>query len=96
MMQLHNLLTTKESKKKEGLSKSGSTGQANGRKLVKKGKSMPVDGGENLVKEIQAMIISQEMIRKNRAKLAKVGGHHAHRFLADPKLNQHKIIGEKF
>ncbi len=52
MMQLHNLLTTKESKKKEGLNKSGSTGQANGRKLVKKGKSMPVDGGENLVKEI--------------------------------------------
>lgn len=87
-MQLHNLLTTKESKKKEGLNKSSSsTGQANGRKLVKKGKSMPVDGGENLVKEIQAMIISQEMIRKNRAKLAKVGGHHAHRFLIDPKLN---------
>jgi len=98
MMQLHNLLTNKEKQpKREGtMSKSGSTGQANPRRLVKKGKSQPIGGGENLVKEIQAMIISQEMIRKNRDKMAKVGGHHAHLFLADPKLNEHKIIGEKF
>lgn len=54
MMQLHNLLTNKEKQpKREGtMSKSGSTGQANPRRLVKKGKSQPIGGGENLVKEI--------------------------------------------
>ena len=62
----------------------------------KKSKSGKLGGGENLLKEIQAMIISQDITRKNRAKMAKVGGQHALRFLNDPKLNEHKIIGEKF
>ena len=61
----------------------------------KKSKSGKLGGGENLLKEIQAMIISQDITRKNRAKMAKVGGQHALRFLNDPKLNEHKIIGEK-
>lgn len=42
------------------------------------------------------MIISQEMQTSNKNKLASVGGSQAHRFLNDPKLNEHKIIGEKF
>ena len=64
--------------------------------MKKKAKSGNLSGGENLLKEIQAMIISQDITRKNRAKMAKVGGHHALRFLNDPKLNEHKTIGEKF
>ena len=28
--------------------------------------------------------------------MVKVGGNQANRFLQDPKLNEHKIIGEKF
>jgi len=28
--------------------------------------------------------------------MAKIGGSQALRFLNDPKLNEHKIIGEKF
>lgn len=66
------------------------------RHLKKKAKSGKLDGGENLLKEIQAMIISQDITRKNRAKMAKVGGQHALRFLNDPKLNEHKTIAEKF
>ena len=42
------------------------------------------------------MIISQDITRRNRAKMAKVGGQNAMRFLNDPKLNEHKTIGEKF
>ena len=56
--------------------KSSSTGLT-AAKLTKKSRSKPLSverGGENLVKEIQAMIISQEIIRENKAKLADVGG----------------------
>lgn len=54
-------------------------------------------GGENLVKEIQAMIISQELQRENKAKMAKVNGNHpAHRFLSDPALNERKTIDKRF
>ena len=42
------------------------------------------------------MIISQEISNKNKAKMVKVGGNQANRFLQDPKFNEHKIIGEKF
>ena len=42
------------------------------------------------------MIISQELQRRNKAKLAKVGGQHAHRFLSDPRLNERKTIEERY
>ena len=42
------------------------------------------------------MIISQDITRNNRDKMAEVGGQHALRFLNDPKLNEHKTIGEKY
>lgn len=42
------------------------------------------------------MIISQELQRRNKTKLAAVGGQHAHRFLSDPRLNERKTIEEKF
>ena len=64
--------------------------------MRKKNKSQNLAGGENLLKEIQCMLVSQDMQQKNRARMSKIGGQHAHRFLSDPKLNEHKTIGEKF
>ena len=98
-MQLHNLLTSKERDGAEGTGIHRSSSTVKPKVLAKKSKSKPLpveQSGENLVKEIQAMIISQELQRKNKAKLAQVGGHHAHRFLSDPKLNERKTIEEKF
>ena len=42
------------------------------------------------------MLTSQDIQRVNKRKMEKVGGQHAQRFLSDPKLNEHKVIGEKF
>ena len=100
-MQLHNLLTSsKEKPKPEGIIKSSSTDATatvnnKARRLTKKNNSANI-GGDSLVKEIQAMIISQEIKTKNQRKLAKIGGQHAYRFLSDPKFNEHKTIDEKF
>ena len=67
-MQLHNLLTKKEpglvrpeQQSPSVFMKSNSAAMATTATLTKKSKSKPLDvnfGGENLVKEIQAMIIS--------------------------------------
>lgn len=67
-------------------------------KLTSKSKSKPlsIDKSASLVKEIQAIIISQELQTKNRRKLAKLGKQHAHQFLSDPKLNEHNTVDEKF
>ena len=59
-MQLHNLLTSKgDSQTKTIFGKSSSTEDA-ARKMNKKSQSkpLPIDRSDNLVKEIQAMIIS--------------------------------------
>lgn len=92
-MHLHNLLTSNR-KEDSSLPKSTSKLPEGRGALRKKVKSATI--GENLLKEIQAMIISQEIKTNNKQKLASVGGSQAHRFLNDPKLNEHKIIGEKF